>query len=91
MALPGWVFSLATSATASPLTSSEFQSTLSSVDEKTTLGMVFMKSAISPAAEVLARHFWPGALTLVLEKSGGRWAILHEHGSMRLPEGDFAE
>ena len=32
-----------------------------------------------------------GALTLVLERSGGRWAILHEHGSMRLPEGDFAE
>lgn len=32
-----------------------------------------------------------GALTLVLERSGGRWTILHEHGSMRLPEGDFAE
>jgi uncharacterized protein (TIGR02246 family) len=32
-----------------------------------------------------------GVLTLVLGWSGGRWTILHEHGSMRLPEGDFAE
>ena len=51
---PGCALSRATSATASPLTSLEFHSTLSSVDEKTTLGTGFQiraYSTMTPGAE----------------------------------------
>jgi len=30
-----------------------------------------------------------GAMTLVLEKSTGRWKVLHEHDSLHFPLGDF--
>ena len=32
-----------------------------------------------------------GAMTLVLEKSSGRWRVLHEHDSLQFPQGDFPD
>jgi ketosteroid isomerase-like protein len=29
-----------------------------------------------------------GAMTLVLEKSSGKWKVLHEHDSLHFPMGD---
>jgi ketosteroid isomerase-like protein len=30
-----------------------------------------------------------GAMTLVLEKSTGKWKVLHEHASLQFPLGDI--
>jgi len=29
------------------------------------------------------------AMTLVLEKSSGKWKVLHEHDSLQFPQGDI--
>ncbi len=32
-----------------------------------------------------------GAMTLVLEKSSGKWKVFHEHDSLQFPQGDFPD